>query len=135
MEMRRWCRKTEKGQATLEFLIVFPILFSLFLLALAIATVWNAHNLSSAVSLEAASRESAQAGAGIAFVSGVGNSLSQNTRFGVEVADYWPLYTGAPAKRLTVDGQVSVPWAPFGLNWNVHIQGTTFFPAWEFYGH
>jgi len=124
----------EKGQATLEFLVVFPLLFSLFLLALAAAAVWHGHYLSSAVSLEAASRESVQTGWGSSFVAGVGNSLSENTDFVVGIHDFTPALTGAPARRLTLSGNVSVPWAPFGLNWSVHVQGTTFYPVWEFYG-
>jgi len=124
----------EKGQATLEFLVVFPLLFSLFLLALAAAAVWHGHHLSSAVSLEAASRESVQTGWGSSFVTGVGNSLSENTDFVVGIHDFTPPLTGAPARRLTVSGNVNVPWAPFGLNWSVPVQGTTFYPVWEFYG-
>lgn len=130
---RKWLRKSEKGQATLEFLIVFPLIFSLFLLALAIAAVWSGHNLSSAVSLEAASRESAQAGAGHSFVFGEGNSASQNTQFTTEIADFDNGWL-PPGKSYTVNGNVAVPWAPFGLNWNVQVRATTFYPVWEFYG-
>jgi hypothetical protein len=133
MGLRKRLRKSEKGQATLEFLIVFPLLFSLFLLALASAAVWSGHNLSSAVSLEAASRESVQSGWGTAFVYGTGNSLSQNTNFTTEVADF-SVPSFAPGKRFTVNGFVGVPWAPFGLNWNVQVRATTFYPDWEFYG-
>ena len=134
MKMRNWLRRSEKGQATLEFLIVFPLLFSLFLLVLAVAAIWSGHHLSSAVSLEAASRESAQPGMGSAFVYGTGNSVSQNTHFSTEVADFSVSPSLPPGKRFTVSGLVSVPWAPLGLDWNVRIQGTTFYPVWEFYG-
>jgi hypothetical protein len=126
-------RRSEKGQATIEFLIVFPLIFSLFLLALAVAAVWHGHHLSSAVSLEAASRESAQAGSGSSFVYGTGNAVSQNSEFAAEVADF-SATDYPPGKRMTVSGRVVVPWAPLGLNWNVRVQGTTFFPVWEFYG-
>ena len=134
MRMRRWLQRSEKGQATLEFLIVFPLLFSLFLLALAIAAVWHGHHLSSALSLEGASRESIQSGWGSSFVSSTGNGLSDSTRFSVEVADFAESGVYPPGKRFTVHGTVSVPWAPFGLNWNVQVQGTTFYPVWEFFG-
>ena len=134
MKLKHRIQPNEKGQATLEFLIVFPLLFSLFFLALAAAAVWHGHHLSSAVSLEAASRESVQSGWGGSFVSGVGNSLSQNTEFVVGIYDFAPTITGARAKRLTVSGNVSVPWAPFGLDWNVPVQGSTFYPVWDFYG-
>ena len=133
MTARRQTRWNEKGQATIEFLIVFPLIFSLFLLALAIAAVWHGHHLSSAISLEAASRESVQAGSGSAFVYGTGNSVSENTELVANVAQF---ETGIwmPGRRLTVSGTVSVPWAPLGLNWSVPVQGTTFYPVWEFEG-
>lgn len=133
MRLREWARKSERGQATLEFVIVFPLLFSLFLLALAIAAVWSGHFLTSALAIEGASRESVQAGAGSSFVAGTGNSVSQNTDFTSEVADF-SSPTGPPGKRFTVNGFVNVPWAPLGLEWNVGVQGTTFYPTWEFYG-
>jgi hypothetical protein len=134
MARSRRFKTNEKGQATLEFIIVFPLLFSLFLLALAAAAVWHGHHLSSAVSLEAASRESVQPGSGGSFVYGVGNSLSQNTEFSVGIHEFTPTLTGAPAKRLTVSGTVSVPWAPLGLNWSTPVRGTTIYPVWEFHG-
>ena len=133
MKMRSWLRRSEKGQATLEFLIVFPLLFSLFLLVLAIAAIWSGHHLSSAVSLEAASRESVRAGTGSGFVYGTGNSVSQNSQFTSEIADFSVSQT-PPGKRFTVNGIVSVPWAPFGLDWSVRVRATTFYPVWEFYG-
>jgi hypothetical protein len=134
MRMRRWLKRSEKGQATLEFMIVFPLLFGLFLLALAIAAVWHGHHLSSAISLEGASRESIQSGWGSSFVFATGNNVSDNTSFSVEIADFEQTRSFPPAKRFTVHGTVGVPWAPFGLNWNVPVQGTTFYPVWEFYG-
>lgn len=135
MRLRRWLKGSEKGQATLEFLIVFPLLFGLFLLALAIAAVWHGHHLSSAVSLEGASRESIQPGWGSSFVFSTGNNVSDNTTFSVEVADFpWQRLVFPPGKRFTVHGTVSVPWAPFGLSWNVPVRATTFYPVWEFYG-
>lgn len=133
--LRRWHRRSEKGQATIEFLIVFPLLFGLFLLALAVAAVWSGHHLSSAVSLEAASRESVQSGMGSSFVSGTGNAVSANSHFGTEVADYSPGTLDYPqGKRFTVYGTVGVPWAPLGLKWDVQVRGTTFYPDWEFWG-
>jgi hypothetical protein len=117
----------------LEIMIVFPLVFSLFLLALAAAAVWSGHHLSAAVSLEAASRESVQSGTGSAFIYGTGNSASQNSEFTTEVADFSVPWL-PPGKRFTVNGFVGVPWAPFGLDWNVRVRATTFYPIWDFYG-
>jgi hypothetical protein len=59
--------------------------------------------------------------------------VTQNTEFAAQVADFDTEFW-APGRRLTVSGNVSVPWVPLGLNWNVPVQGTTFYPVWEFYG-
>jgi len=97
--------------------------------------MWHGHHLSSAVSLEGASRESIQPGWGSSFVFSTGNNASDNTTFSVEVADFAEQRrVFPPGKRFTVHGTVSVSWAPFGLNWNVPVRGTTFYPVWEFIG-
>jgi len=128
---------SEKGQVTLEILIVLPLFFGLLFLAMAIAAVWHGHNLSSALSLEGAAREAAQSGAGVSFVSSLGNNASKNISWSVEISDYDPYGISgglARGKRFTVRGNVSVPWAPLGLNWSIPVQGTTYFPVWEFEG-
>jgi hypothetical protein len=123
---------SEKGQVTLEILIVLPLFIGLLFLAMAVAAVWHGHNLSSAISLEGAAREAAQTGAGVSFVSGFGNSASENVNWSVEIADY--NYSTFHGKRFTVRGDVSIPWAPFGLTWTIPVQGSTFYPDWELSG-
>ena len=123
---------SERGQVTLEILIVLPLFIGLLFLAMAVAAVWHGHNLSSAISLEGAAREAAQPGAGVSFVSSHGNSASKNVSWSVEIADYD--YYDFHGKRFTVRGNVSVPWAPFGLNWSIPVQGSTYYPDWEFNG-
>ena len=129
---KRTPKYKEKGQATLEFLVIVPVFIGLFLLAVAIAVVWSGHQLSSAVSLEAASREAAKEGAGVNFVFTEGNSAMQSVNWAVEIEDY--NFRGYKGKRFTVRGNVNVPWAPFGLNWSIPVQGTTFYPVFEFNG-
>jgi uncharacterized protein (UPF0333 family) len=123
---------SEKGQVTLEILIVLPLFIGLLFLAMAVAAVWHGHNLSSAISLEGAAREAAQPGAGLSFVSSIGNNASNNVNWAVEIADYDYYYFHG--KRFTVRGNVSIPWAPFGLNWSIPVQGSTYYPDWEFNG-
>lgn len=135
--LRRFKAQSEKGQVTLEFLIVLPLFVGLLFLAMAVAAVWHGHNLSSAISLEGASREATQPGAGVSFVSSIGNNASENMVWSVEISDYDPY--GLPGglqsgKRFTVRGNVAVPWAPFGLNWSIPVQGTTYYPKWDFNG-
>ncbi len=99
---------------------------------MAVAAVWHGHNLSSAISLEGAAREAAQPGAGVLFVSSNGKNASENVTWTVEIADYDYYYFHG--KRFTVKGNVSVPWTPFGLNWSIPVQGSTYYPDWEFNG-
>jgi len=124
--------KKERGQATLEFLIIVPLFLGLIFLALAAAVMWNSHHLSSALSLEGASRESMKAGDGIRFINDVGNKLTGSTRWSVQIEEY--NWYGFKANRFTVRGNTFIPWAPFGLNWNIPVQGTTYYPVWEFNG-
>jgi hypothetical protein len=132
---RTRCRSQagQAGQATLEFLILFPLLFSLFLLALAIASVWHGHHLSAALSLEAASRESVLPGAGCGFVAGPGTRSTRATRWSVEIAPAGSHAGQVPAQRLSVLGRAAVPWAPFGLRWDVPLRATTLTPRWTSY--
>ena len=122
----------EKGQATLEFIIIIPLLLGLIFLALAAAVTWNSHHLSSALSLEGASLEAMKTNDGIRFIDQVGNKITKNVNWTVEVADFD--YFGYEGKRFTVRGNVNLPWAPFGLNWNIPVQGTTYYPKWDFNG-
>jgi hypothetical protein len=130
-------RKQQSGQATLEFIYTFWILFALFLLMLAVAVIWHAHHITSPISLEAASRESVQPGWGQSYVIEEGNSWDSNTTLNVSIADF-PFDTGAghglEVRMITVEGIVAIPWVPFDLQYNVPVQGTTTYPVWEFNG-
>lgn len=121
--------RREHGQAALELLIVFPLLFSLVLLALAVASVWYRHQLSAALVLETASRESVRPGWGRAFLADTGAALAPGSQWSVAIR---PGTAGdTPRQRLTLRGRAVVPWAPFGLDWSIPIQATTVTPAWH----
>lgn len=119
-------RKRQAGQATLEFLVIFPLLFSLFLLALAIASVWHRHQLSAALSIEAASRESVQPGWGISLL-----AEDAEHAWSMEIQPGFLHLDHTPTQQLSVTGTASVPWAPFGLNWRVPVRATTITPRWH----
>ena len=127
-------RQAERGQATLEFIYVFWLLFAFFLIMIAIATVWYGHIITSPVSLEAASRESVQPGWGQEFASTTGNSLSKNTQLNVSISNWESNVFQCEAKILTVSGRAEASWMPFSLNWSVPVQGSTIFPVWKFNG-
>ena len=123
-------RAPQHGQATLEFLILFPLLFSLFLLALSIASVWHSHQLSAALSLEAASRESVRPGWGCSFLADAGSRASRTTNWSIEIEKTGSFLGQTPAQRVTVLGTAAVPWAPFGLHWTIPVRATTLTPVW-----
>ncbi|MEJ2607718.1 MAG: hypothetical protein P8Z41_13720 [Anaerolineales bacterium] len=135
IKLQELYRKSERGQATIEIIYSFAFLFFLFLLMLAVAIVWHGHHITSPISLEAASRESIQPGWGQGYVLSTGNSWDKSTTLDVSVSSN-PLlnsvYAPLKAKVITVFGWVSIPWAPFDLDWNIPIQATTISPVWEF---
>jgi hypothetical protein len=126
--------KNECGQATLEFIHAFWLLFAFFLIMLAIATVWYGHIITSPVSLEAASRESVQPGWGQEFIHSSGNSLSKNTQLDTSISNWDSGLFQSEANILTVSGKSRASWMPFSINWSVPVQGSTIFPVWEFHG-
>jgi hypothetical protein len=126
-------RPNERGQATLEFIYVFWLLFAFFLIMIAIATVWYGHIISSPVSLEAASRESVLSGWGQEFVETSASRLSNNTQLNLSIS-HWDSNLFPEAKILTVSGEAEISWLPFSIEWRVPVQGSTIFPVWEFHG-
>jgi hypothetical protein len=126
--------KSERGQATLEFIYSFWLLFAFFLIMIAIATVWYGHIITSPVSLEAASRESVQSGWGQEFIQSSGNSLSKNTQLDTSISNWDSDIIRSEAKILTVSGKANASWMPFLINWSIPVQGSTIFPVWEFHG-
>jgi len=129
-------RKHQRGQATLEFIFTFYLLFAFFLLMLAVAIIWHGHHITSPISLEAASRESVQSGWGQSYVI-EGNSWDANTTLNVSISNFpydTGLDPGLEVRSITVLGTVNIPWVPFELQYNVPVQGTTTYPVWEFIG-
>ena len=116
----------------MELIIIIPLLLGLIFLALAAAVTWNSHHLASALSLEGASLEAMRDNDGVRFIDQVGNKVTQNVQWTAEVADFHQF--GLAGRRFTVRGNVSLPWAPFGLNWHIPVQGTTYYPTWDFNG-
>jgi hypothetical protein len=131
--IQKQLRQNKRGQATLEFIYVFWLLFAFFLIMIAIATVWYGHIITSPVSLEAASRESVQPGWGQEFVQTSASRLSNNTHLNLSISN-WDSDLFPEAKIMTVSGEVEIPWMPFSIDWRVPVQGSTIYPVWEFHG-
>ena len=128
---------SEKGQATVEFVIVFPMLIGVFFLALALAAGWHIHHLSASLSLEGSALESLQPGLGVGFILATGERTAPSSNLSTEIAIFpyaWLSGSGVRGQRFTTRGNVYLPWAPFDIYTHALIQGTTYTPIWEFNG-
>ncbi len=128
---------SDRGQATPEFLIVFPVLMGIFILALALAIGWHTHHLSAALALEGASLESRLPGLGAGAVASVSGRLAPSTGMVTETEPFpysWLTGSGVEGDRFTVLGGLHLPWTPLGLNLSTNLRGTAYTPRWEFNG-
>ena len=124
-------RSRERGQATLEMLLMLPLLMGVFFLGLAIAVLWHAHALSAHLALEGASRDGVNAGQGVGFAAQkkaqVAPSFSispqaQTFSFGVE----------GQGEIFTMQGSAKIPWSPLGLLMSTFAKASSLTPVWKF---
>jgi hypothetical protein len=130
-------KHSERGQSTLEFVIVFPLFIGILFFALALSVGWHVHHLSASLSIEGASLESAKPGQGLGFAVATGNRTAPSSNFTTELAEYpyaWLSGNGVRGQRFTILGNVNLPWAPFGIHMDALLRGTTYTPVWEFNG-
>ena len=121
----------ERGQATLETLLMFPLAMGVLFLGLAIAVLWHSQALSAHLALEGASRDGALPGSGPSFAAS-------------KQAEVAPSFAIGPSTQITsagvegqnqifsMNGNASVPWAPFGLDLSMPVQASVVSPVWEF---
>jgi hypothetical protein len=122
--------KTEKGQATMEFVAVLPVLIGVFFLALAMAVFMYAHALGSHLALEGGARESAAPGSGTGFANGAVGRAAPSFALG---AGSSPLSTGVGEGYLfRLSGWIEIPWAPFGIEMRAPVSSAVAVPQWEF---
>jgi hypothetical protein len=129
--------RSDRGQATIEFMIVFPALMGLFILALALAVGWHTHHLSASLALEGASLESRLPGLGGRMVGATSRRLAPSTGMTTETEPFpysWLAGSGVEGNRFTVLGGLHLPWAPLGLDLDTNLRGTVYAPKWEFNG-
>jgi hypothetical protein len=123
-------KKSEKGQATMEFVAVLPVLIGMFFLALAIAVFMHAHALSSHLALEGGARESASPGAGTGFANGAIGRAAPS--FSVGAGSSAIGTSGGDGRLFRMSGWIEIPWAPFGIEMRSPISSAVAVPDWEF---
>ena len=132
--MKRTIRKVrwgERGQATLETLLMLPLAMGVLFLGLAIAVLWHAQALSAHLALEGASRDGALPGSGPSFAASKQAAVAPSFAVGPSTEIISAGVEGQN-QRFTMSGNASVPWAPFGLDLSMLVQASVVSPVWEF---
>ena len=120
-------KRSEKGQTSMEFILVAPLVFGAIFLILGSALGWFTHALGSALALEGAAREAISPGTGFALVDDT-----------VVPGQLSPAYAGTlesegrTGKVFTVTGTFHIPLSPLGFNLDADISSAAVAPVWEF---
>ena len=122
-------KRSEKGQAALEFILIAPLLFGAIFLILGVSLGWFTHAMGSALALEGAAREAIEPGTGFALVdesrvpgqlhAGYTSSISND-------------YSGRTGRVFSVQGFFHLPLQPLGFSLDADISSGALVPQWEF---
>ncbi len=120
-------KRSEKGQTSMEFIVVAPLVFGAIFLILGSALGWFTHALGSALALEGAAREAISPGTGFDLVndSMVPGQLSPGFAGTIE-------NEGKTGKVFTVTGTFHIPLSPLGFNLDADVSSAAVAPVWEF---
>ncbi len=121
----------ERGQATLEMLLMLPLLMGVFFLGLAIAVLWHAHALSAHLALEGASRDGVNAGQGVGFSAQKKAEVAPSFSIGPQVQIYSSGVEGQ-GEIFTMQGSARIPWSPLGLVMSTLAKASSLTPVWKF---
>jgi len=120
-------RKSEKGQTSMEFIVVAPLVFGAIFLILGSALGWFTHAFGAAMAIEGAALEAVEPGSGFGLLdnsmvpgdlqAGFGGSIEENGRTG---------------KLFTVTGTYHLPISPLGFGMDAEISSGAIAPVWEF---
>lgn len=124
-------RSRERGQATLEMLLMLPLVMGVLFLGLAIAVLWHAQALSAHLALEGAARDGTTPGAGVGFAGQKKAQAAPSFSIGPSVQTFDAGFEGDNA-IFTMQGSASVPWAPFGLDLATWVRSSSVTPIWRF---
>ena len=122
-------KRSEKGQTSLEFMLIAPLLFGAIFLILGVSLGWFTHAMGSALALEGAAREAIAPGTGFALVeessvpgqiqAGYTSSITNN-------------YSGRTGKVFSIQGFFHIPLSPLGFNLDSDVSSGALVPQWEF---
>jgi len=120
-------KKSEKGQTSMEFIVVAPLVFGAIFLILGSALGWFTHALGSALALEGAAREAISPGSGFSLIDGsmVPGQLSPGYAGTIE-------NEGKTGKVFTVTGTFHIPLSPLGFSLDADLTSAAVAPVWEF---
>ncbi|MBN2471847.1 MAG: hypothetical protein JXN59_14085 [Anaerolineae bacterium] len=124
-------RTRERGQATMEMLLMLPLIMGVLFLGLAIAVLWHAQALSAHLALEGASRDGIHPGQGAGFASQKQVQVAPSFAIGPSVQTFDAGVEGENA-IFTMQGSAAVPWAPFQLDLSTWVKSSSIAPIWRF---
>ena len=120
-------RKSEKGQTSMEFIVVAPLVFGAIFLILGSALGWFTHAMGAALSLEGAALEAVEPGSGFALVENSMVPGDLQASFGGSVEE-----KGRTGKLFTITGTYHLPISPLGFDMDAEISSGAIAPVWEF---
>ena len=121
----------QRAQATMETLLILPLVLGVIFLGLAFAVLWHAQALSAHLALEGSSREGAAPGSGVPFVQEQLGRLAGSFAIGPTTRHE---AAGLEGENLvfSLSGEARLPWVPLGLNLATRIRAAVVAPVWEF---
>jgi len=120
-------RRSEKGQTSMEFIVVAPLVFGAIFLILGSALGWFTHAMGAALSLEGAALEAVEPGSGFALVENSMVPGDLQAGFGGSIEE-----KGRAGKLFTITGTYQLPISPLGFDMDAEISSGAIAPVWEF---
>ena len=120
-------KQSEKGQTSMEFLVVAPLVFGAIFLILGAALGWFTHAMGAALAIEGSALEAVDPGSGFALVEEGMVPGDLQAGFGVTIEE-----NGRTGKLFTVTGTYHLPLSPLGFDLDAEISSGAIAPIWEF---
>ncbi len=122
-------KRSEKGQAALEFILIAPLLFGAIFLILGVSLGWFTHAMGSALALEGAAREAIEPGTGFTLVE---ESRVPGQLHAGYISSISNDYSGRTGRVFSVQGFFHLPLQPLGFSLDADISSGALVPLWEF---
>lgn len=130
---KHYSKRSQTGQAAIEFVIIAGIVIALYFLMIAIALIWHGHHLNNQLALEAASYEGTMPGAGAARVADISQSWMPGYQITVSgIGNYtpesWFLGEGLIVNTFGIEPEFIF----FGADNDGFMRSAISVPTWEF---